>query len=144
MILILYFSMILPALLRLPSTFLAVLGQVSGVVGMLCILMSQWWIKISVAPLSTSAWVLALLFHKQSIILVCTALMLGWNILFGNIAWMMVVSFRLLKNPLLFLALHSSTWHSSHLRSQSFYWLDHPSHLVLEVLHKMVSGVSLD
>ena len=35
--------------------FLAVLGQVSGVVGMLNFLMSQWWMKFSMAPLSTSA-----------------------------------------------------------------------------------------
>ena len=142
------FSVTLPALLRLPSTFLAVLGQVSEVVGMLCFLMSQWWMKFSVAPLSTSAWVSALLFHKQSIILVCITLMLGWNVLFGNIAQMMAMSFRLLKNPLLFLASCSSTWLSSHLRSQSFYWLDCPSHLVLEVLlpllhHTLSSGPSL-
>ena len=54
------FCVILPDLLRLLSTFLAVLGQVSGVVGMLNFLMSWWWMKFSVALLSTSAWVLAL------------------------------------------------------------------------------------
>ena len=49
------FYVILPDLLRLPSTFLAVLGHMSGVVGMLNFLMSWWWMKFSVALLSTSA-----------------------------------------------------------------------------------------
>ena len=49
------FCVILPGLLRLPLTFLAVLGCESGVVGMLNFLMSQWWMKFSMALLSTSA-----------------------------------------------------------------------------------------
>ena len=49
------FSVVLPDLLRLSSTFLAVLGLESGVVGMLNFLMSQWWMKFSVALLSTGA-----------------------------------------------------------------------------------------
>ena len=55
--------------------------------------------------------------------------MLNWNILFGNIAWMMAVSFRLPKIPLLSLALHSSIRPSFYLREAN-----HPVDLLVHFI----------